>query len=57
MAVHGSGPLSLAETLANNQKQIEAAIEFCRTTEQGGRYVLGCPVQYDVRGPRPLTPR
>jgi len=57
VAVHGSGPLSIAETLANNQKQIDAAIEFCRTTEQGGRYVLGCPVQYDVRGPRPLTPR
>jgi len=57
IAVHGSGPLSIAQTLANNQRQIEAAVEYCRTTEQGGRFVFGCPVQYDTRGPRPLTPR
>ena len=57
IAVHGSGPLSIAQTLANNQKQIDAAVEYCRTTEQGGRFVFGCPVQYDTRGPVPLTPR
>jgi hypothetical protein len=57
IAVHGSGPLSIAQTLANTQRQIDAAVEYCRTTEQGGRYVFGCPVQYDTRGPRPLTPR
>ena len=57
IAVHGSGPLSIAETLANDQRQIDAAVEYCHTTEQGGRHVLGCPVQYDTRGPVPLTPR
>jgi glyoxylase-like metal-dependent hydrolase (beta-lactamase superfamily II) len=57
IAVHGSGPLSIAQTLANNQKQIDAAVDYCRTTEQGGRFVFGCPVQYDNRGPRTLTPR
>ena len=57
IAVHGSGPLSIAQTLANNQKQIDAAVEYCRTTEAGGRYVFGCPVQYDTRGPVTLTPR
>jgi glyoxylase-like metal-dependent hydrolase (beta-lactamase superfamily II) len=57
IAVHGSGPLSIAQTLANNQRQIDAAVEFCKTAEQGGRFVFGCPVQYDTRGPVPLTPR
>lgn len=57
VAVHGSGPLSIAQTLANNQKQIDAAVEYCRKTEAGGRYVFGCPVQYDNAGPVPLTPR
>jgi glyoxylase-like metal-dependent hydrolase (beta-lactamase superfamily II) len=57
IAVHGSGPLSIEQTLANNQRQIDAAVEYCRTTEQGGRFVFGCPVQYDTRGPLPLTPR
>ncbi|HEY6814386.1 MAG TPA: MBL fold metallo-hydrolase [Croceibacterium sp.] len=57
IAVHGSGPLSIAQTLANTQAQVDAAVEYCRTTEQGGRYVQGCPVQYDSRGLRPLTPR
>jgi glyoxylase-like metal-dependent hydrolase (beta-lactamase superfamily II) len=56
IAVHGSGPLSIAQTLANNRRQIEAAVEFCKTAEQGGRFVFGCPVQYDVDGPRPLAP-
>ena len=57
IAVHGTGPLSIAQTLANNQRQIDAAVEYCRTTEQGGRFVFGCPVQYDTQGPRALTPR
>ena len=57
IAVHGSGPLSIEQTLANNQRQIDAAVEYCRTTEAGGRYVFGCPVQYDTRGPVTLTPR
>jgi glyoxylase-like metal-dependent hydrolase (beta-lactamase superfamily II) len=57
IAVHGSGPLSIAQTLANNRRQVEAAVEFCRTTEQGGRFVFGCPVQYDAEGPLPLAPR
>ena len=57
IAVHGSGPLSLAQTLANTRNQIDAAVAYCRTTEQGGRFVFGCPVQYDHRGPLPLAPR
>jgi hypothetical protein len=57
IAVHGSGPLSIAQTLANDRKQIDAAVEYCRTTEQGGRFVLGCPVQYDAQGPKALTAR
>jgi len=57
IAVHGTGPLSITQTLANNQVQIDAAMEYCRTTEAGGRYVFGCPVQYDNKGPVPLIPR
>lgn len=57
IAVHGSGPLTIAQTLANDQTQIDAAEEFCRTTELGGRFVFGCPVQYDTQGPVPLVPR
>jgi glyoxylase-like metal-dependent hydrolase (beta-lactamase superfamily II) len=57
IAVHGSGPLSIAQTLANNQRQVDAAVEWCRKTEQGGRFAFGCPVQYDSHGPLPLTPR
>ena len=57
LAVHGSGPLSIEQTLANNQRQIDAAVEYCRTTEAGGRFVMGCPVQYDTQGPVRLTPR
>jgi hypothetical protein len=55
--VHGSGPVPVAQVLANIQAQVDAAVEYCRTTEQGGRFVFGCPVQYDSRGSRPLTPR
>ena len=57
LAVHGTGPLSIEQTLANNQRQIDAAVEYCRTTEAGGRFVMGCPVQFDTRGPVTLTPR
>jgi hypothetical protein len=57
IAVHGSGPLSIEQTLANNRAQIEAAQEYCRTTEQGGRFVFGCPVQYDAQGALPLSSR
>jgi hypothetical protein len=57
IAVHGSGPLSIEQTLANTRKQIEAAAEYCRTTEAGGRYVFGCPVQYDAEGALRLAPR
>lgn len=57
VAVHGSGPLSIEQTLANDRRQIEAAVEYCRKTEAGGRFVFGCPVQYDTTGPRELTPR
>ena len=57
IAVHGTGPLSIEQTLANNQRQINAAVEYCQTTEAGGRFVMGCPVQYDTRGPVTLTPR
>ena len=57
ISVHGTGLLSIEQTLANDQKQIDAAVEWCRTTEAGGRFVQGCPVQYDTRGPIPLTPR
>ena len=57
VSVHGSGPLTIEQTLANDRKQIQAAKEFCRASEAGGRYVMGCPVQYDTEGPVPLTPR
>ncbi len=57
IAVHGSGPLTIAQTLANNQRQIDAAVEYCRTTEAGGRYVQGCPVQYDNQGAAELRVR
>lgn len=57
IAVHSSGPHSIAETLANNQQQAEAAQAYCEETEEGGRYVFGCPVQYDSTGALPLMPR
>jgi glyoxylase-like metal-dependent hydrolase (beta-lactamase superfamily II) len=57
IAVHGTGPLSIEATLANTQRQIDAAVEWCRTTEAGGRFSFGCPVQYDTRGAVPLAPR
>ena len=48
--VHGSGPLPVSQVLANNQRQVEAAQEYCRNAEAGGRFVMGCPVQYDADG-------
>ena len=57
IAVHGSGPLSVAETLANIDRQMQAAVAYCRTAEAGGRFVMGCPVQYDSRGALPLSRR
>lgn len=55
--VHGSGPLPMAQALANTARQVEAARDFCRTTETGGRYQQGCPVQYDAAEPLALEPR
>ncbi|MGX7894692.1 MBL fold metallo-hydrolase [Tsuneonella sp. HG222] len=55
--VHGNGPLSVAEKLANDAKQIAASVEWCRTTQDGGRFHLGCPVQHDNDGPVALSPR
>ncbi|MCL6250859.1 MBL fold metallo-hydrolase [Altererythrobacter sp. KTW20L] len=57
VAVHGTGALSIDETLANTRRQIAAAVQYCATAEGGGRYVMGCPVQYDVDGPVALVPR
>lgn len=55
--VHSSGPLPLAQVLANTRRQIEAAQAFCRETEAAGRFQPGCPVQYDADGPLALEPR
>jgi glyoxylase-like metal-dependent hydrolase (beta-lactamase superfamily II) len=57
LAVHGSGPLSIEQTLANNQRQIDATVEWCKSTEAGGRFAFGCPVQFDTQGPIELRPR
>lgn len=55
--VHGSGPLPIDQTLANIRRQVAAAQDYCRTAEAGGRFVMGCPVQYDPDGPLALEPR
>jgi hypothetical protein len=55
--VHGTGPLPVAQVLANTQRQVEAAVAYCRNAEAGGRFVMGCPVQYDSRGILDLAPR
>lgn len=57
VAVHGTGPLPIAQALANNQRQAEGAMALCQSTAAGGRYVMGCPVQYDAQGPVELAPR
>jgi hypothetical protein len=55
VAVHGpNGGLSIAETLANNQRQMEAAQKFCTQQQAAGVPVFGCPVQYDTSGALPL---
>jgi hypothetical protein len=56
--VHGPpGGLSIEDTLANTQKQSEAAQKFCSDQAAKGAYLFGCPVQYDASGVLPLTPR
>lgn len=52
VAVHGpNGGLSIEETLANTQRQMQAAQGFCAAQEKAGVPVFGCPVQYHVVGP------
>jgi glyoxylase-like metal-dependent hydrolase (beta-lactamase superfamily II) len=58
VAVHGPpGGLSIEETLANTQKQAEAAQQFCSEQAAKSVYLFGCPVQYDTSGALPLAPR
>ena len=58
VAVHGpNGGLSIEATLANNQRQLEAAQKFCAQQQAAGVPVFGCPVQYDNAGALPLTGR
>jgi hypothetical protein len=58
VAVHGpDGGLSIEATLANNQRQMQAAREFCTTQASAGVPVFGCPVQYDITGPIPQQAR
>ena len=55
VAVHGpNGGLSIEKTLANDQRQMEAARTFCAQQQAAGIPVFGCPVQYDTSGPLPL---
>ena len=39
------------------RRDFRPIVEYCKTAEQAGRFVFGCPVQYDTQGPVPLTPR
>ena len=55
--VHGAGPIPMAQVFANTRRQIAAAVEYCRTAKAGGRFVMGCPVQYDADGAVALEPR
>jgi hypothetical protein len=58
VAVHGPpGGLSLEQTLANTQRQAEAAQQFCDEQVAAGTHHFGCPVQYDSTGPRALSAR
>jgi hypothetical protein len=58
VAVHGpNGGLTIETTLANNQRQLEAAQKFCAQQESSGVPVFGCPVQYDNSGALPLHGR
>jgi Metallo-beta-lactamase superfamily len=56
VAVHGpNGGLTIEATLANNQRQLEAAQKFCAQQLAAGVPVFGCPVQYDTTGAVPLS--
>jgi hypothetical protein len=56
VAVHGpNGGLSIEKTLANNQRQMQAAQKFCAEQQAAGVPVFGCPVQYDTTGVVPLS--
>jgi Metallo-beta-lactamase superfamily len=58
VAVHGpNGGLTIENTLANNQRQVEAAQKFCAQQQAAGVPVFGCPVQYDASGALPLSGR
>ena len=58
VAVHGpNGGLSIEATLANNQRQLEAAQKFCAQQQSAGVPVFGCPIQYDNSGALPLQGR
>jgi hypothetical protein len=58
VAVHGpNGGLSIEQTLANNQRQMQEAQKFCAQQLVAGVPVFGCPVQYDTSGAVPLTGR
>jgi glyoxylase-like metal-dependent hydrolase (beta-lactamase superfamily II) len=58
VAVHGPpGGLSIEDTLANTQKQAEAAQKFCSDQVAKAVFAFGCPVQYDTSGALPLAPR
>ena len=57
VSVHGTGQLSIDQTLANDRRQIEAAVEWCKKTQAGGRFAFGCPVQFDTEGAVPLEAR
>jgi len=55
VAVHGpNGGLTIESTLANNQRQMQAAQKFCAEQQASGVPVFGCPVQYDASGALPL---
>jgi hypothetical protein len=58
VAVHGPpGGLPLDVTLANTERQAKTAQQFCADQLAAGIYHFGCPVQYDSRGPLPLSNR
>jgi len=58
VAVHGpDGGLTIEATLANYQRQFEAAQKFCAQQQAAGVPIFGCPVQYDTMGPVPLSAR
>ena len=58
VAVHGpNGGLSIETTLANTQRQVQAAQAFCTEQAASGVPVFGCPVQVDTNGLLPLKGR